>query len=228
MTQFIAALFVFLALHLVPAIPPLRAGLVEAVGRRTYLIAYSLVSLLALAWLFHATLRLDFVPLWDAAAWQAWAPLVLTPIGLVLLVAGLLSPNPASITLRRPDLAPGAITTVTRHPVLWGFALWAGSHLVPNGDMRSLLLFGSLLAFALLGMVMTDRPARRRLGEHWLAIADSSSLLPFAAVLAGKSRLRLDGPLVIGVLASAALTAFLLLGGHAVLFGADPLALVAA
>jgi uncharacterized membrane protein len=227
LTQFIAALLVFLALHMVPAIPPLRAGLIAALGRRTYLIAYSLVSLLTLAWLFHATMRLDFVPLWDAAAWQGWVPLVLTPVGLVFLLAGLLSPNPASITLRRPDLAPGAITTVTRHPVLWGFALWAGSHLVPNGDMRSLLLFGSLLAFTLLGMVITDRRTRRRLGSNWPAVADTSSILPFAAALAGRTRLRLDGPLVIGVLAAAALTAFLLLGGHAVLFGADPLALVA-
>jgi uncharacterized membrane protein len=228
LTQFVAALLVFLALHMVPAIPPLRAGLVRVVGRRNYLVGYSLVSLLALAWLFHATMRLDFVPLWDAAAWQAWIPLVLTPIGLFFLVAGLLSPNPASITLRRPDLAPGAITAVTRHPVLWGFALWAGSHLVPNGDMRSLLLFGSLLAFALLGMVMTDRRARLRLGEHWPTIAGSSSFLPFAAALAGRTRLRLDGQFVIGVLVSAALTAWLLLGGHVVLFGADPLALVAA
>jgi uncharacterized membrane protein len=228
LTQFVAAMLVFLALHMVPAIPPLRARLVRAVGRRNYLIGYSLVSLLALAWLFHATMRLDFVPLWDAAAWQAWIPLVLTPVALVFLVAGLLSPNPASITLRSPNLAPGAITTVTRHPVLWGFALWAGSHLVPNGDMRSLLLFGSLLAFALLGMVMTDRRARRRLEEHWPATAGSSSFLPFAAALAGRTRLRLDRPLVIGLLASAALTAWLLLGGHVVLFGADPLALVAA
>lgn len=228
MTQFFAALLVFLALHMVPAIPSLRAGLVAAVGRRTYLIAYSLVSLLALAWLFQATMNLDFVPLWDAAAWQAWIPLVLTPIALVFLVAGLLSPNPASITLRRPDRAPGAITTVTRHPVLWGFALWAGSHLVPNGDLRSLLLFGSLFAFALLGMFITDRRARRRLGTHWPAIAKRSSLLPFAAILAGRTRPRLDGSIVVGLLTSAALTAWLLLGGHTLLFGADPLALASA
>lgn len=227
MTRFIAALLVFLALHMVPAIPPLRARLIGTVGRRNYLIGYSLVSLLALAWLFHATMRLDFVPLWDAAAWQAWIPLVLTPVGFALLLAGLMSPNPVSITLRGPDLAPGAVTTITRHPALWGFALWAGSHLVPNGDLRSLLLFGSLLAFSLLGMIMADRRARRRLDAQWPTIADSSSLLPFAAVLTGKTRLRLDGPLVIGLLASAAVTAFLLLGGHVALFGADPLALAA-
>jgi len=221
--QFIAALLTFLTLHTIPAIPGLRARLVAAIGRRTYLIVYSLVSILALAWLFQAALRLDFIALWQPAAWQAWATIVLTPIGFFFLLAGLLSPNPASISLRKPELPPGAITTITRHPVLWGFALWAGSHLVPNGDLRSLLLFGPLFAFAVLGMVSTDRRARRRLGNQWSAIADSTSVLPFAAVLTARTRLRLDFPLVVSVLISALLTTWMLMGGHAALFGADPL-----
>ncbi|MCR6670579.1 NnrU family protein [Devosia ginsengisoli] len=227
MTQFLLALALFLALHMVPAIPALRAKLVATMGRRAYLVVYSLVSLLTLAWLFHAALQLDFVPLWDPAPWQAWFPLVLTPIALVLLLAGLTSPNPASITLRKPDLKPGAITTVTRHPVLWGFALWAGSHLVPNGDLRSLLLFGALLAFALLGMVITDRRSRR-LGAQWAEIARTTSILPLAAVLAGRTKLRFDGTLGMAIFIAAALTAWLLLGGHEVLFGADPLTMAAA
>ena len=213
---------------MVPAIPALRAKLVAAMGRRAYLVLYSLVSLLTLAWLFHAALQLNFVPLWDPAPWQAWFPLILTPLALVLLLAGLTSPNPASITLRKPDLRPGAITTVTRHPVLWGFALWAGSHLVPNGDLRSLLLFGALLAFALLGMLITDRRSRRRLGTQWVEVDRTTSVLPFAAALAGRTRLRFDRPLALGILISAALTAWLLLGGHAALFGADPLTMATA
>ena len=213
---------------MVPAIPALRAKLVAAMGRRAYLVLYSLVSLLTLAWLFHAALQLNFVPLWDPAPWQAWFPLILTPLALVLLLAGLTSPNPASITLRKPDLRPGAITTVTRHPVLWGFALWAGSHLVPNGDLRSLLLFGALLAFALLGMLITDRRSRRRLGTQWVEVDRTTSVLPFAAALAGRTRLRFDRPLALAILISAALTAWLLLGGHAVLFGADPLTMATA
>jgi uncharacterized membrane protein len=227
LTQFLLALAVFLALLMVPAIPALRARLVTWLGRHNYLLAYSLVSLLALGWLFYATLRLDYIPLWDAAPWQAWFPLVLTPLGFVLLFAGLISPNP-TISLRKPDLAPGAITTVTRHPVLWGFAFWAGGHLVPNGDLRSLLLFGSLLVFALAGTAITDRRSRRRLGADWPAIAGSTSVLPFAAALSGRTRLRLDSALIAAILISAAITIWLLLGGHAVLFGADPLALVQA
>lgn len=223
MNQFIAALLTFLALHILPAIPGLRARLVAAIGRRTYLIVYSLISILTLAWLFHAALRLDFVALWPPAAWQAWVTILLTPIGFFLLLAGLLSPNPASISLRKPELPAGAITTITRHPVLWGFALWAGSHLVPNGDLRSLLLFGPLFAFAMLGMATTDRRARRRLGSRWPSIAESTSVLPFAAVLTSRTRLRLDLPLLAALAISALFTTFMLLGGHATLFGADPL-----
>lgn len=228
MTQFIAALLVFLALHMVPAIPPLRSRLVAAMGRRNYLITYSLVSIVAWAWLFNAAMRLDLIPLWDPAPWQAWFPLVLTPISFVFLVAGLFSPNPASISLRKPDLPLGAITTITRHPVLWGFALWAGSHLLPNGDMRGVLFFGALFAFAVLGMFITDRRSRRRLAEQWTPIAESTSVVPFAAIIAGHTGLRIDLPVVTAILASAALTTWLLLGGHAVLFGADPVAMVAA
>lgn len=225
MTQFLCALALFLALHVVPAIPTLRTRLVGAMGRRVYLLVYSLLSLLALGWLFHATLRLDFVPLWDPAPWQAWVPIVLTPLGLVLVIAGLVSPNPASVTLRRPDGTPGAITTITRHPVLWGFALWAGSHVIPNGDLRSLLLFGVLFAFAMLGMAMTDRRTRRRMGEDWPKFARASSILPFGAVLAGRAQLRFDWPLAGAILAGIGLSGWLLLGGHAALFGVDPLAM---
>ena len=228
MIDFIAALLVFLALHMVPAVPALRPRLIAAIGRRAYLIVYSLVSILSLAWLFQAALRLDFIPLWEPAPWQAWFAIVLTPVGLFFILAGLFSPNPASISLLNPDRPAGAVTTITRHPVLWGFALWAGSHLVPNGDMRSLLMFGALLTFSVLGMLITDNRTRRRLGIEWLHISETTSVLPFSAVLGGRTRLRIDVPLVIAVLFSALLTAWLLLGGHAALFSADPLSMVAA
>ncbi|GLQ56602.1 NnrU family protein [Devosia nitrariae] len=225
MTQFLAALAVFILLHSVPAVPALRSPLIGRLGRPTYLIAYSLVSLMALAWVFHAALRLDYVPLWDAQPWQAWVPLVLSPIAVFLLIAGLASPNPASISLRRADRRPGAVTTITRHPVLWGFLLWAGSHLVPNGDLRSVILFGALAAFSAFGMVMAERRARRRLGAEWHVISSTTSVMPFAAATFGRTRLRIDRTTLASLAAAAALTAWLLTGGHAALFGADPLAL---
>jgi uncharacterized membrane protein len=223
--QLFLALVVFVALHSVPALPALRARLIGLLGRRLYLIAYSLVSLASLAWVFYAALRVDYIPLWDPAPWQAWVTLVLTPIGLFLLLAGLFTPNPLSISVRCAGTAPGAIVDVTRHPVLWGFMLWAASHIVPNGDVRSLVLFGALLLFALAGIPLTDRRARKRLGDDWPALAARTSILPFAAIISRRAHFRLDGPMLAALLLTALIAAWFLTGGHALLFGADPLAL---
>ncbi len=222
MTNLLVALAAFLVLHSVPAIAPVRAGAIALLGRRTYLGVYSLVSVLVLAWVFQAALTTDYIPLWEPAGWQAHVTLLAAPIGLFLVVAGLLSANPLSISLRQ-ETTPGAVTTITRHPVLWGFLLWSLGHLVPNGDLRSLILFGGLGLFTVSGFAVLDRRARKRLAGRWDRMAHASPLLPFAAILAGRTRLRIDTPLVVAAGLTALLTAWLLLGGHAALFGADPL-----
>lgn len=227
MIQFILAFALFLALHSIPAIPAIRQRLVAALGRRTYLILYSLASIASLAWVFHAALALDYVEIWPPAAWQAWITLLLVPVALFLLIAGLVSPNPLSISFRRGQDRPGAIVSVTRHPVLWGFILWAFGHVIANGDLRSLMLFGTLGLFALLGIWMTDRRNRRRLGPQWEIRAGATSILPFAAILAGKTRFRIDHAFVLSLAAAALVTLWLLLGGHAGLFSADPLVMAA-
>src|SRR3546814_14520064 len=121
MTQVLAAYALLVALHSVPAIPPIRRALISRLGHGPYIAAYSFASLVALAWLFHATLGLDYVELWEPAAWQGWVTIVAGPLGLFFVLAGLLSSNPFSTTARRGNDAPGAIVSVTPHPVLWGF-----------------------------------------------------------------------------------------------------------
>ena len=228
MLLFLVALALFLLAHVIPAIPGLRARLVERLGRRRYVAIYSIISTVLLAFLVYATLRMDYVPLWDTAPWQAWVTIILTPIGFFLLFAGLISPNPMSISVRRGDLAPGAIVGITRHPVLWGFILWSGSHLVPNGDLRTVLLFGALFLFALLGIPLSERRAKKRLGADWPGIASATSIVPLVAILQGRARLKSDIGIVLGLAVTIVLTAWLLVGGHVALFGADPLALALA
>jgi uncharacterized membrane protein len=78
---------------------------------------------------------------------------------------------------------------ITRHPFLWGVALWAAVHLVVNGDAASVVLFGSLLLLAVGGPFSIDAKRRRKFGEHWAAFAEATSDIPFAAILAGRNRL---------------------------------------
>lgn len=224
MLAFLAAFALFLALHSVPAIPAIREGIIRRTGRPLYFSVYSLLSILALIWVFASALALDYIPLWDLQPWHAAITFVLAPIGLFLVCAGLFSANPLSISLRNSPV-PGSIATITRHPVLWGFAFWALGHIAANGDVRSLLLFGGLAAFPLAMIPMIEKRAKRRLGPSWMRLAEGTSILPMAAVVRGR-RMTVDVPMALALLVVFAVVAWLLFaGGHAMLVGADPVSI---
>jgi uncharacterized membrane protein len=220
--ELLAALALFVALHSIPAVPSVRGKLVAAMGRPAYFGVYSLVSLAALGWVFHAALMVDYIPLWDTAPWQAHVTFLAAPLGVFFVLAGLCSVNPLSISVRQGEKA-GAIVTITRHPVLWGFLFWSAGHLVPNGDLRSLILFGGFALFSLGGIPMIEKRARKRLGSGWGEATARTSSIPFAAVLSGKVRPAVDAPLLVAAALTGLITWWLLAGGHAALFGADPM-----
>ncbi len=223
MISFVAAFAVFLLLHSVPAIPAVRTGVISQIGKPVYLISYSVVSTAALVWLFSAALALDYVPLWDLQPWHAAVTFVLAPLGGFLVLAGVFSENPLSIAMRSSERR-GAVVQVTRHPVLWGFAFWASGHLVANGDLRSLLLFGGFALFALAAIPMAEKRARRRLGGRWQALSEGTSIVPLAR-RPSRWRLTLDLPMLLAAALTAGISCWLLLGGgHATLFGVDPIA----
>jgi uncharacterized membrane protein len=149
------------------------------------------------------------------------------PFATWLLLAGVAEPNPLSISFlaARREAELGPATSVTRHPVLWAFLLWALSHVPPNGDVVSLILFGGAALLAGGGFAVIDRRARRRLGEErWQTLAAATSIAPFAAVLAGRARIRVSAGLLLSVAAALGAYAWFLLVGHELLMGLDPVA----
>jgi len=76
---------------------------------------------------------------------------------------------------------------VTRHPFLWGVTLWAASHIVVNGDVKTLVVMIGLLVLALGGMWHIDRRREAALGAAWGPIALTTSALPFQAILQGRT-----------------------------------------
>ena len=149
------------------------------------------------------------------------------PFAAWLLLAGLVEPNPLSISLWAADsqIGVGPAASVTRHPVLWAFLLWAISHIPPNGDLGALILFGGMASFAIGGFAVLDRRASRRLGqERWRQLADATSILPFAAILAGRARVKISTRFLLSLTAALGVYLWFLLQGHALLIGPDPLA----
>jgi uncharacterized membrane protein len=118
----------------------------------------------------------------------------------------------------------GPIAGVTRHPVLWGFLIWAVSHIPPNGDLVSVILFGFVGCLAGAGFFILDRRMRSRLGaDGWESLARATSIVPFVAVIAGRAQIHSWQPLLRAACAAAAFYAWFVLQGHQLLIGADPL-----
>jgi uncharacterized membrane protein len=226
MAPFVLALAVFVVAHVIPAAPPVRRRLVATLGEGGFLAAYSLLSLGLFAWLLAETLAAPYLSLWPPARWTWHVTLVLVPLALVLLGAGALAPNALSIAFvpgEHDPARPGAVA-LTRHPILWGLALWGLGHLPPNGHVAGVALFGGLGGFALLGLGIVERRRRARLGDRWHRLAAGTSLLPFAALVTGRARWPRDARTLGGILAGLLAALVLLAGGHFWLFGRDPLA----
>jgi uncharacterized membrane protein len=222
--EFLGALALFLASHSIPARPRVRARLVGRLGERGYILGYSVLSLALLAWLLSAASRAPFLPLWDLAIWQYYVPIALMLPAFLLFVGGAVCPNPLSISFSRSAFDPRrpGIVAVTRHPILWGFALWAFAHVVPNGDLVSVVMFGGFGSFALVAMAIVDRRKRRALGASWHDLAKPTSIVPFGALAAGRTGMVWRTPQLIATLAIGAGLYATLLWLHPWLFGPDP------
>lgn len=225
MVDLLAAVGAFLLTHLIPAVGPVRAALVRAMGRRMYLATYTAISLGVVFWLIVAFRAAPVVPLWPAETWTRWVPVLVMPFSCVLLVAALSSANPLSLAVvrRRYDPDRPGIVSITRHPLMWGLALWAGAHLPPNGDGASVVLFGLLAVLSLIGPVSLDAKARADLGRaEWERLSAATGSVPFAAILAGRTRADWRG--VGGVRIVAGLLLYgALLYAHPWLIGVSPL-----
>lgn len=213
------ATLVFLATHFVTSTPA-REPLVEAMGEKAYLGLYSLVSFVTIGWMAWAYLHAPFQPLWQIPGVKLW-PLVVMPFALVLVVAGVTTRNPSAVgqaaALKAPEPARG-IMRVTRHPVMWGIALWAAVHLVARGDIASLVFFGGFLVLALAGTALIDARKADSLGEEWARFAAVTSNVPFSAIVEGRNRFVASEIGAKGVLGGLALYG-IVLAAHPWLFG---------
>ena len=193
MMVLIVGLVLFLGVHLLPTSPELRDDLKERLGANTYRAVFSLLSLAGFIIIVLGYHKLQLHPgknpvLWDPPVWTRHIAAGLMLPAMVFLVASLI---------------PSRIRTTIRHPMLTAIKIWALAHLIANGDLGALLLFGSFLAFAVYDRISVKK--RADLGP--LGTAEPTSALNDVLVV------------VIGV----ALYAALLFGGHHWLIGVSPL-----
>jgi len=149
MTPLIAGLVLFLGLHSVRIVAePWRESVIARIGRNPWRAVYSLVSLAGFALLVwgYGQARLDPVVVWSPPAWTRHVTSLLVLPAFVLIVAG--------------NMRGTRIKAAVGHPMLLGTKLWAAAHLVSNGMLADIVLFGSFLVWAIVDYASSRRRDR--------------------------------------------------------------------
>jgi uncharacterized membrane protein len=134
MLLLVIGIIVFSGIHLVASFPGLRQRLVNRLGEGPYKGTVAGIAFAGLLLIIIGKTRADVVPLWEAPGWGRAAALAVMPVAFILLAGAYL---------------PNNMKRFTSQLMLWGVVIWAVAHLLANGDLASLLLFGGLGAFAL-------------------------------------------------------------------------------
>jgi uncharacterized membrane protein len=143
----IVGLVLFFGTHMLTTQRDLRARLIRAMGEGGYKIAYALVSLAGLVLIVWG-----FAHYRAAGMWPVWSP----PSALKHLNTALMLP---AVILVVAAYIRGRIYATLKHPMLAGVKLWAFGHLLANGDLGGIILFGSFLAWAVYDRISLKRRA---------------------------------------------------------------------
>ena len=139
--MFLLALGVFLtaALHLVAAVPSLKARIKARVGEKAYGPLFGIASIVGIVIIVLGWRSSDFVFVYDPPEWGRHANYLLTLIAFICL----------GIFLCR-----GSLRQTLRFPMAFAAIFWATGHLLANGDLASVILFGGFLVYAVLHIVI--------------------------------------------------------------------------
>jgi uncharacterized membrane protein len=143
----ILGLVLFLGIHVFVTRRDARADVIAQIGEGGYKIGFSVISLLGLALI-----------IWGFATYRAtgWIDVWYPPLWIKHLTIALMLP---AVIMVAASYIRGRIYTTLKHPMLAGVKLWALSHLLANGDLGSIILFGSFLAWAVFDRISLKRRA---------------------------------------------------------------------
>lgn len=212
----------FAITHVVLSSLALRPKLVGILSERGFLGVYSLVAI-AFFWPLVSTYwshKHEGPLLWSVPMTTPvlWAMYGLMALAFILLVAGFMSPSPASLNPAGAPSGPAqpkGIHFITRHAVFMAMALFGIAHLIPNGFASDVAFFGGFPIFVLIGAIHQDGRKLVTEPERYTAFHAETPLLPFT----GRHTLRGLKEMSLVAVAIALVVTVLLRRYHTQIFG---------
>jgi len=148
MLLFILGLLLFFGIHMLPFYPEYRSQLIEKIdsdtidGEGMYKIIFGVISLLGLIFVGIGKGSMGFTSLWDIPAFFRYIAVIFILLSFILMVAAYL---------------PNNIKRYVPHPMLTGVIIWGVTHLIINGDVASIILFGSFVVYSVVAIKLINK-----------------------------------------------------------------------
>jgi len=191
MMDLIGAALLFVFSHFALSAYPVRSRLVARMGDWPFIGFYSVISVMAMWWMVSAYGHAPKIELWQPPTAFRHIAISVMPLVCILLVAGYTSANPTAVgfnVFKGIERGPYGVFRITRHPILWGIALWALAHMLANATAPDFVLFSSMALLSAGGAWHMDKRKSIELGDDWDAYVFATSSIPFAAILDGRQR----------------------------------------
>ena len=157
----ILGLVIFMGIHLLPTFVSLRENLISRLGARPYKILFAVISLGAFVLIVIGMGRAPFEPVWTPPTWGRFVAILIMPFSFIFLAASQMRSN---------------FKRHTRNPMLWGVTLWSVAHLLANGDLASLILFGSFGVYSLFDVWSANRRGALRQEIKYPLVKDAMTI----------------------------------------------------
>jgi len=148
MLLFILGLIIFFGIHMLPFFPEYRAQLIEKIdndmidAEGLYKVIFGVISLLGLIFIGIGKGSMEFVGLWSTPIFFRYITVVLIPVAFILMVAA---------------YTPNNIKRYVPHPMLTGVIIWGVIHMMVNGDVAAIILFGSFVVYSVVAIKLANR-----------------------------------------------------------------------
>ena len=182
LAELVAASVAFVGSHFAMS-HPLRSAMVRLFKPLGFTLVYAVISFATLFWMVQAFGNAPTgTPLWPGFDDLSWIVASLLTLVAMVLLAGSFAGNPAFPQPGAEKLAaskePTGVFAVTRHPMMWGFGLWAIAHILAAPTARTLVVATAIGFLALVGAHLQDRKKEAALGEAWTAWEAKTSYWP--------------------------------------------------
>ena len=182
---------------------PLRRPLSRRLGGAAFQGVYSLIALILFGAMIYYYRVIGREPerLWDAGEFGWIAGTLLMWLAAILLVGSFIK-NPALVGAQGPTGGPSGVFRITRHPMMWSIAIWAGVHLLIIAAPKALVFDGALLILALGGAAGQDSKKARQFGEAWHEWTAQTAFIPFTRGVGNPGAVALIGGTLLFVAAT--------------------------